>query len=193
MLAKVPRYPRPAVSAEHVRYVLRDLYTRVLAEDGTPIGEAKPGDVRRALAATLSVEWRARPSELCALRWPDLTDDDQWATITRRVQRTPLFGPEELLPVSVPARALFAAWRPHHDALTANVGGGRVHHVFVTLKTNQRSGSKYVKGMPLLPRGLEDDWSKYVGRLNGAQHLDDWPGPLAYRLEAWRRSGARGR
>ncbi|MFE6489900.1 hypothetical protein ACFVGN_44180 [Streptomyces sp. NPDC057757] len=176
------RYPRPIVTDDEARDVLHALWAQARHRDATPV------EVRRALFATMSRQWGARPGELCELRTTDFEPGWRSHAPVRRPQgRTSAGLLTETVYATDEIRYLLKKWLPVRRSLVDPLSGGEVYHLFVTTWANHRFGKKYKTGLPLRPFGAERDWRAFIELWN-ADGAGTRP-PLPIRLEAWRRGG----
>lgn len=175
----------PPVSETMATRVLHELWSDAMSR------YAKPVEVRRALFATMSRQWQARPKELCELRTTSFIQRGWACNLNRYPQHHSLNSTiVETMLVTDEIRVLYKKWNKMRLELTEGLSGGDVYHIFVIVAGNHKDGKKYKTGRPLRPNGAERDLSKHFKRMNERYGKEPGWQELPHRIEPWRRGGA---
>lgn len=180
-----PRYPRPPVGQQQAERVWR------LLADEAAHDPADPEVVRLACAAVLARAARARHGELAGLLLSGLNLRHGTLRLLRFPQRRTVSPPVlELHYLDDPAIAVCRRWlKVRRGLVAANVTGGDVQHVFVTVRASTtRDGATKPPGLPIHVNGLLTSWGRQMHRLNVRHAGEDGWEPLPTRFEQYRRA-----
>jgi integrase len=163
--------------------VWRDLADTAMAQG------ALPEVVRLACAVSLTRATGARQGELAGLLRTAVNVRRGTLRLVRLPQGRSANPPRlELHHLDDPALLLVRRWLPvRQDLITANLDGGTVTSLFVTVRATHTKTGTYPAGMPIHMDGLVQAWQRHANRQNGLNAGAHGWVPLPTRYEQLRR------